>query len=234
MKTLLRFVLPLVVATTAIAQGKFESIGVEVTMEPQIPAALMMSGLRDGRVIVAIDIDAEGKLADWLVLAASHRELIRPCVVALQNWAYRPARYDGVPVLAQLQLSIDISQKGAVISRTAVETLADMVERIGPRRSDYQVCPASEIDRQPAALFTVAPRYAADAQKQGVKGRIKVHFYIDEKGTVRMPAVPADAEPYLSSMAIKALREWRFEPATRRGKPVLVAAAQEFAFGDGP
>ncbi|HWA24274.1 MAG TPA: energy transducer TonB [Lacunisphaera sp.] len=234
MKTLLRSVLPLVVASAAFAQGTFESIGVEVTVEPQLPATLMMTGLRDGRVVVAIDVDAEGKLADFLVLAASHRDLIRPCVSALQSWTYRPARYDGVPVLAQLQLSIDISQKGAVISRTPVESLSDMVERIGPRRSDYQVWSAREIDHQPVAIFTVPPRYAEDARKQGVKGRIKVHFYIDEKGAVRMPAVHADAEPYLSSVAIKALREWKFEPAMRRGKPVLVAATQEFAFGDEP
>ena len=72
-----------------------------------------------------------------------------------------------------------------------------------------------------------------EAEQKGVSGRVKVHFYIDEQGAVRMPAVPADAQPYLATVAIKALREWKFQPPTSRGRPVLVAAAQEFAFGAG-
>jgi TonB family protein len=232
MKTLL--CLALLLPAVACAQARFESIGVEVTVEPQLPAVLMMNGLRDGRVVLAIDVDAEGKLTDWLVLGASHRELIRPCVEALQKWDFRPARYAGLPVLAQLQLTIDLSQKGAVISRTAVDSVTDWLEKLGGRRHDYQVCPGGEIDRPPVALTTVAPRYPAEAAKKGVRGRVKVHFYIDEQGAVRMPAVPADTHPYLSWEAIKALREWKFEPPTRRGQPVLVAAAQEFNFGEGP
>jgi len=57
-----------------------------------------------------------------------------------------------------------------------------------------------------------------------------VYFYIDEKGAVRMPAVDASANPYLSDIAVAAVREWRFEPPTSRGKPVLIAASQEFNF----
>lgn len=210
----------------------FEAIGVDVTVQPQMPAVLMMEGLRHGQVVVVIDVDAEGKLTEWLVLGASHRELIRPCVEALQLWRFRPARYDGVPVLAQLRLTIDVSQRGAVISRNVAETMTDLIERLGLRRYDYQACPAAEIDRPPVAIHTVAPRYAEDAVKQGVRGRIKVFFFIDEQGAVRMPAVQADAQPYLSSMALKAMREWKFEPPTRRGLPVLVAATQEFNFGE--
>ncbi len=211
----------------------FEPVGIVVTQEPQLPARLRMEGLTNGQVIVVVDIDPEGKLTDWLVLGASHRELIRPSLEALQNWRFRPARYDGLPVMAQLQITLDISQTGAVISRTAAETVSDWVQKIGGRRYDYRVCPAGEIDHPPVALTTVAPRYPAEAEKQGVRGRIKVFFYIDEQGTVRMPAVPADTQPYLSYVAIKALREWKFEPPTSRGRPVLVAAAQEFSFGDG-
>lgn len=231
MNTLSRLALLLLLAPGLWAA--FEPIGIVVTEEPQMPARLRMDGLSNGQVIVVVDIDPEGKLADWLVLGASHRELIRPCLEALQNWRFRPARYDGQPVLAQLQITIDVSQTGAVVSRTAVETVTAWVEKIGGRRYDYRVCPAGEIDHLPVAITTVAPRYPADAEKQGVRGRVKVYFYIDEQGTVRMPAVPADTQPYLSYVAIRALREWKFDPPTSRGRPVLVAAAQEFSFGGG-
>lgn len=230
MKPVLRLALLLLLAP-ALGAALFTPITIEVTEEPQMPAALRMNGLSDGRVNVAIDIGPDGRPTDWLVLSASHRELIRPCVVALQRWRYTPARYEGQPVPAQLRLEIELSQTGIVVSRSVLDTMADMMERLGGRPYDYQNCPASEIDRLPVPVSTVAPRYALEAEKEGVRGRVKVYFYIDEKGDVRMPAVPADTHPYLSSVAIEALKGWKFEPPTRRGRPVLVAAAQEFSFG---
>jgi len=231
MPTVSRLALLMLLAAVPSLQAAFAPIAVEVTREPQMPASLRMNGLANGQVVVVIDIDAEGKLADWLVLGASHRELIRPCVEALQDWRFRPAHYDGVPVLAQLQLTIDVSQTGAVVNRTAVETVADLLDKLGGRRYDYRTCPAGEIDRPLVAITTVSPQYPAEAAKEGVRGRVKVYFYVDEQGTVRMPAVPADTPPYLSYVAIKALREWKFEPPTSRGRPVLVAVTQEFNFG---
>ena len=64
-----------------------------------------------------------------------------------------------------------------------------------------------------------------------MRGRVEVRFYIDEKGAVRMPVVASDASSYLAESAVTALRDWRFEPARQNGRPVLVAASQEFDFG---
>lgn len=231
MKIAIRFVLPCLLAVVTPLWAAFEPATVEVTELPQMPAMLRMNGLMNGEVAVAVDVGVDGRPVDWLVLGASHRELIRPCVEALQRWRYTPARYDGQPVLAQLRLVIDISQTGAVVSRNATESMTDLVEKLTGRPFDYQACPANQIDRPPVAVTTVAPRYAVEAEKEGLRGRVSVHFYIDEQGGVRMPAVRADAQPYLSAMAIEALKGWKFEPPTRRGRPVLVAAVQEFSFG---
>lgn len=221
----------LVAVTSLRAQSDFESIAVEMTEQPRMPANLRMNGVKDCRVIMALDIDSEGKVLEWLVLGASHRELIEPFVEAALKWRYKPARYDGHATLAQLRLTIDLDQGTTVVGRTTAETMADMGEKLMGREFDYLVCPASEIDHLPVAITTVAPHYAPEARKEGVRGRVKVNFYIDELGNVRMPAVPADSHPYLASMAILAMKGWKFEPATRHGHPVLVAAEQEFAFG---
>ncbi len=230
MKIVFRLVPLFLLAVVSPLWAAFESIKVEVTEEPQLPAVLRMNGLTNGHVTVAIDVGPDGRPVDWLVLSASHRELIKPCVEALQHWRYKPARYDGQPVLAQIQLTIDLSQTGAVISRTIMDSVDDLFERLVGRPFDYQACPAGEVDRLPVPLTTVAPHYAQQAEKEGVRGRVKVYFYIDEKGEVRMPAVPADAHPYLSTVAIEALKGWKFAPPTSRGRPVLVAASQEFDF----
>lgn len=212
----------------------FEPVKIEVTVEPEMPAVLRMTGLRDGRVAMALDVNADGRLTDCLVVAASHRELIRPCVAAVRKWRYQPARFDGEAAAVRMELVINMSQTGAVISRTALETMTDLFEQIAGRPNDYEICPASAVDRPLVAINRVNPEYARDAQKAGVSGQVRVHFYVDEQGNVRLPAVPAETHPYLSSIAVEAMRSWKFAPPTRHGQPVLVAAVQEFDFGNAP
>ncbi|MES1168385.1 MAG: energy transducer TonB, partial [Oleiharenicola lentus] len=201
MKIAFRLMLPVLLAVTSLrAQSDFESVAVEMTERPRMPVNLRVNGVKDCRVIMVLDIDPEGKVLEWLVLGASHRELIEPCVEAALRWRYKPARIDGRATLAQLRLTIDLDQRTTVVGRTTAEMMADFGEKLAGREFDYQVCPASEIDRLPVPVTTVAPRYSPEARKEGVSGRVKVNFYIDELGNVRMPAVPADAHPYLASM----------------------------------
>jgi TonB family protein len=60
---------------------------------------------------------------------------------------------------------------------------------------------------------------------------VAIDFYIDETGTVRMPAVSIKDDSELTALAVMALRQWKFEPPTRNGRPVLVKATQVFNFG---
>jgi len=51
---------------------------------------------------------------------------------------------------------------------------------------------------------------------------------------VRLPAVTnPDVSPYLAEKAVEAVREWKFEPPLSHGAPALVAASEEFSFGNG-
>ena len=101
----------------------------------------------------------------------------------------------------------------------------------GERQLAYRLPRGNELDRAPVRVTTVNPEYATEAAKQGVRGKVQVYFYIDEKGEVRLPSVMVDAHPYLSDIAVTALRHWRFEPPTRHGTPVMIAVSQQFDFG---
>jgi TonB family protein len=228
-KTALCLLLGLSAAVTLPAA--FEPVGIEVTVEPEMPAVLRMNGLREGRVVFALDVAADGRLTDWLVVVASHKELVRPCVEALKEWRFRPARWDGQPVPARQELTINISQTGAVVSRSVADLVNDLMEQIAGRPMDFAICPAREVDGPLLPVNRVSPAYAEDALKLGVGGRVRVHFFVDEQGNVRLPAVPAETHPYLSAVAVEAMRSWKFEPPRRQGRPVLVAAVQEFDFG---
>ncbi|MES1166982.1 MAG: energy transducer TonB, partial [Pseudomonadota bacterium] len=122
--------------------------------------------------------------------------------------------------------------EGAVITSNITDHyLYDRFETLAPRWMAYRPGTAAELDRAPVRISGEGPKYATAAAKDGVQGKVRVRFYIDEKGAVRQPAVSAEAHPYLAEQAVAAVSDWKFEPVTSHGQPVLVLAEQEFDFG---
>jgi TonB family protein len=222
------------IALSAVAavrlSAAFESFKIEVTSKPQLSPVMQMDGITEGTVMIAVDVSAEGQLTDFLVLGTTHPALVRPVVEALREWKFTPARLDGVPVAVQTDLTVNFSAQGVVVSRPPVIDLDQYVQRMFGYRFAWWRRSSRDLDKMPTPLSPIAPKYAVAAEKDGVRGMVRVHFFIDETGSVRMPAVEGEAHPYLSAMALAAMREWRFTPPMSHGKPVLVAARQDFTF----
>jgi TonB family protein len=232
MKTLTSLIVLCSLAVAAQATAALEPIRIETTALPQMPFALLQRGVTEGRVVVAIDINAEGKLTDHLVVGYTHQPLVKPIIAALKEWQYQPARRDGAPVPAQIEVTVSMTATGVVVSQTGTDMVETYMERMLGDHLKYRASRPNEIDRVPARLNHVAPKYAQEALKQGVRGKVQVHFYIDENGVARMPAIDRTDHPYLAEIAVAAVREWKFEPPTAKGNPVLVAVSQEFKFGE--
>jgi TonB family protein len=134
----------------------------------------------------------------------------------------------------QTELRFDFTLEGAVITTNITNHfLFDGFENAGDNAVTYQPGRADQLDSSPVKLSGSAPKYPVNAAKEGVRGKVHVRFYIDMNGDVRMPAIASAGEhPYLAEQAVFAIRQWKFAPPTCKGRPVLVAAAQEFDFGD--
>ena len=96
--------------------------------------------------------------------------------------------------------------------------------------------PAEEASTPPRASHRVAPVVAAGVRPR-IKGKIPVdvRVEIDSNGLV-VAAAPLTKprrglETYLTERAVRAAREWRFEPATKNHKPVGSAHTIHFMFG---
>jgi TonB family protein len=201
---------------------------------PLFPPALTAEGITRGRVVMAISVGADGSLKDSLVVAYTQRSLALACMDAIKHWQFIPARLDGDPVPLQTELTFNFTLEGAVISANIVNHyLFDKFDQLADGPLLYRPRLSRELDRPittpPGA---VAPKYATEAENQGIRGKVVVHFYIDETGAVRMPAAERDgAHPYLMETAVEAVRGWKFEPPTSNGSPTLIVAEQEFDFG---
>ncbi|HWA24281.1 MAG TPA: TonB family protein [Lacunisphaera sp.] len=229
---LIAFLSALAFALPASAAFESAKIGPGNTL-PQYPSGLTLLGITKGYAVVAVSIDAEGKVQDTLVLAYTQPQLARAAREAVSSWTFIPARLDGSPVPVRTELRFDFTVEGAVISSNITNHfMFDAFDQLGDGAPVYRPGRIAELDRMPERLAGESPRYALQAAKAGIRGKVEVHFYIDEQGGVRLPAVSAGTDLYLMEQALAAVRNWRFAPPTAYGRPVLVAAAQEFDFGD--
>jgi protein TonB len=76
------------------------------------------------------------------------------------------------------------------------------------------------LDQRPRALFQAAPLYPFDMRQKNVEGIVYVLFVVDQEGRVVNPTVEKSTHRAFEKPAIDAVRQWKFEPAVRNGRPV--------------
>ncbi len=74
----------------------------------------------------------------------------------------------------------------------------------------------------PKVIHKVVPQYTEAARKAHVTGAVILQAIIDETGKVTDTEVLRSLREDLDEVAVQAVRQWQFEPATLDGKPVAV------------
>ena len=82
----------------------------------------------------------------------------------------------------------------------------------------------------PMVLFKVEPEFSEDARKAKLQGVVMLSGEVDTNGRLRNIRVTRALGLGLDEKAIEAVKQWRFRPGTRDGKPVVAPAAIEVNF----
>lgn len=82
----------------------------------------------------------------------------------------------------------------------------------------------------PVVIHRVEPDYPDEARKARFQGSVLVYVEVDEQGRIRSIRVEKPAGLGLDEKAIEAVKQWRFRPATRDGRPVAVPARIDVSF----
>ena len=84
----------------------------------------------------------------------------------------------------------------------------------------------------PKLVHEVKPDYTREAMEAGIQGRLSLQAVVLESGLVGDVDVidSLDTVYGLDDQAVKAIRQWQFEPGTKDGKPVAVQVEVEFTF----
>lgn len=87
-------------------------------------------------------------------------------------------------------------------------------------------------DEAPKPVHVVQPDYPERARSEGVEGTVVLRVEIGTDGKPRRVAIVSGVEghPELADSAVKALRQWRFDPATKEGEAVVAEVSVPFRF----
>ncbi len=86
-----------------------------------------------------------------------------------------------------------------------------------------------DMDQKARPTLQVQPNITEKMRKKG-RGRVTVVFMVNERGRVDAPRIESSTDPVFNEAALAAIKQWRFEPAQRRGKPVRSPNRQMFSF----
>jgi protein TonB len=89
--------------------------------------------------------------------------------------------------------------------------------------------PVMDYDRPPRLLRQAKPVYPQDAFVRKVEGVVVVEILIDATGRVARVRV-VQSVPLLDAAALAAVRQWVFEPAIKKGRPVSTVAIAPVTF----
>ncbi len=93
------------------------------------------------------------------------------------------------------------------------------------------VMSADAVDDLPVPVARSAPAYPAAARAKGVTGVVTLSIEVDARGGVADVRVLSASPPgTFDDAAVRAVRSWRFQPATYQGTPVAVRVEQTLKF----
>ncbi|MEO7413753.1 MAG: TonB family protein [Opitutaceae bacterium] len=201
------------------------------TSPSSYPPWLASAGVRQGQALAVINIDADGKLADCLVIAYTDPDFAREAVDAARAWEYAPAYERGQPVGTRTELMFNFEAQGMVLSVSPADLVASQMNRIVNPRITSFLAKVSDLDQPLAPINPVKPLHPGKLlQPEQLEGIVRVDFYVDQEGRPRMPVVLRASHELFARAVVDALEQWRFSPPTRAARPVVVRVVQDFVF----
>jgi protein TonB len=86
------------------------------------------------------------------------------------------------------------------------------------------------LDAPLKVLRAPAPPYPRECVMANIEGTVLIKFLVEADGSVRRGSVVGAAPDQLAAVSLQTISQWRFEPPTRNGQPVVLPLEQTFVF----
>jgi len=228
---------PIAAIAQQVAEGQVYEPGQGVSapvvvkeVKPQYTAEAMKAEVQ-GVVTLECVVQPDGTVGEVRVTKALDPGLDQEAIKAVKQWRFKPGTKDGkpVPVLVTLELTFTLRDKPAQ-PLFPVRPLAPgdagskgQPEAARAYRPGYGVS-------VPVLIKEVKPKYTPEAKKAKIQGVVTLEGVVNTDGTIGDVEVTTSLDAGLDQEAIKAVKQWRFEPGTKDGKPVPVLITLEMTF----
>lgn len=95
---------------------------------------------------------------------------------------------------------------------------------------DDMIFEIADLDQAPVPLVQIAPVYPPELKRNRVQGTVNVVFIVDENGSVKRPSIEKSSNREFNENALKAVRQWKFEPGEKDGKKVKTRVRLPLSF----
>lgn len=120
--------------------------------------------------------------------------------------------------LSQLELALNPTVGEGLFGDFTVKLVNQLVEGNGAGLDE--IFSLSDLDQKPRPIFQRPPSYPQELRKQRRQGTVYVLFTVDRQGRVTDAKVDKSTDPAFEKPALEAVKQWKFEPGTRKGEPV--------------
>ncbi|MGH9309396.1 MAG: energy transducer TonB [Vicinamibacterales bacterium] len=182
-------------------------------VKPNYTPDAMRQGVT-GSVLLECVVNTDGAVGDVRIIKPLHPELDEQATSALRKWRFRPGAKSGtpVPVRIEVEMSFALGRRGLALGSREVHM------------------PGAQGVTLPRIVHEVKPSYTTAAREAGIQGIVGLDVVVLPSGAVGDVRVSTPLEPSLDEEAIKAVKQWRFDPGKKDGKPVPVQVSVECTF----
>ncbi|HNY41101.1 MAG TPA: M56 family metallopeptidase [Bryobacteraceae bacterium] len=194
--------------------GSVQQANIVRKVEPEYPPLARQARIQ-GTVRFTAVLATDGSVKQ-LTLLGGHPLLVQAAKQAVEQWTFRPTLLNGEAVEVITNIDVGFTLPDAPAEAPRSEEAPD-VHRIGGGVS------------APVPISRVQPKFPSGVPDGTQEARVMLKIVIGTEGEVA-EAEPLDGDPAFFEAAIEAVKQWKFEPGMKEGKPVKVSANVETNF----
>jgi TonB family protein len=205
----------------------------------RVPLARSLGDL--ARALVKQEEYAEAEIAleeAWRILVASEGESGSPALIYRLRLAEVQVRQNKAEVAeANFKSALELAGDRVLVREEAVKAYAAFLRKLS-RNKEAEALPrvARGLERvkgsvkAPRPIYHPDPKYSESARRLKISGTVVLRVVVGDTGNVTEVVVSEPLGVGLDEQAVDTVNQWKFEPATKDGKPVAVIANIEVNF----
>ncbi|MEP9409832.1 MAG: energy transducer TonB [Candidatus Brocadia sp.] len=133
--------------------------------------------------------------------------------------------------LSQLELALDPGFSEGWVSGDFAVNLKT-IDSNAERDNLDALFSLADLDQKPRVIYQPGPILDKQMRKKA-PGTVYILFVVDQNGRVEKPMVQSSSDPVFEKPALDAVKQWKFEPGKRHGRPVRFRMRVPISFPKG-